>query len=185
MSREAWSEDEWAAGLESFAARGFVDGAGAFTDAGLAQRQQIEDATDRAALVAYEALTDDEADEVVAIGRMLTEQRCGGRSAAGRSVALRRLLTAPAVRRRAQVRGRADGQPADMPPRASAWRVPAAHSDTLEWLEQRRTLQRQPGSWTFLPRERAGRDWCGRRRTRRTKPVAGRSHAAPALRRSR
>ena len=70
----AWSEDEWAAGLESFAARGFVDGAGAFTDAGRAQRQQIEDATDRAALVAYEALSDDEAGEVVAIGRTLTER---------------------------------------------------------------------------------------------------------------
>ena len=70
----AWSEDEWAAGLESFAARGFVDGAGAFTDAGRAQRQQIEDATDRAALVAYEALSDDEAGEVVAIGRTLTKR---------------------------------------------------------------------------------------------------------------
>ena len=70
----AWSEDEWAAGLESFAARGFVDASGAFTDAGRAQRQEIEDATDRAALVAYEALTDDEAAEVVAIGRTLTEQ---------------------------------------------------------------------------------------------------------------
>ena len=69
----AWSEDEWAAGLESFAARGFVDSAGAFTDAGRAQRQQIEDATDRAALVAYERLTDDEAGEVVAIGRTLTK----------------------------------------------------------------------------------------------------------------
>jgi hypothetical protein len=69
----AWSEDEWAAGLESFAARGFVDGAGAFTEAGRAQRQQIEDATDRAALVAYEALSDDEAGEVVSIGRTLTQ----------------------------------------------------------------------------------------------------------------
>ena len=70
----AWSEEEWAAGLESFAARGFVDGAGAFTDAGRDQRQHIEDATDRAALVAYEALSDDEAGEVVAIGRTLTKQ---------------------------------------------------------------------------------------------------------------
>jgi hypothetical protein len=70
----AWSEEEWATGLESFAARGFVDGAGNFTDAGRAQRQQIEDATDRAALVAYAALTDDEAGELVALGRTLSEQ---------------------------------------------------------------------------------------------------------------
>lgn len=69
----AWSEDEWATGLESFAARGFVDGAGAFTAAGRAQRQQIEAATDDAALVAYQALTDDEASEVVAIGRTLSD----------------------------------------------------------------------------------------------------------------
>jgi len=70
----AWSEEEWAAGLESFAARGFLDGAGNFTDAGRAQRQQIEDATDRAALVAYAALTDDEAGELVALGRTLSKQ---------------------------------------------------------------------------------------------------------------
>ena len=70
----AWSEDEWAAGLESFAARGFVDGTGTFTDAGRAQRQQIEDATDRAALVAYAALTDEEAGELVALGRTLSKQ---------------------------------------------------------------------------------------------------------------
>ena len=70
----SWTEQEWAAGLESFAARGFVDATGAFTDAGREQRQQIEDVTDRAALVAYEALTDDEAAEAIAIGRMLSER---------------------------------------------------------------------------------------------------------------
>ncbi|MFT3855652.1 MAG: hypothetical protein QM733_23420 [Ilumatobacteraceae bacterium] len=70
----SWSEDEWATGLASLATRGVVDGTGAFTDAGRAQRQQIEDATDRAALVAYEALTDDEAAELISIGRTLTKQ---------------------------------------------------------------------------------------------------------------
>ena len=70
----AWSEQEWATGLASFASRGFVDSTGAFTDAGRAQRQQVEDATDRAALVAYDALTDDEAAEAIAIGRVLSER---------------------------------------------------------------------------------------------------------------
>lgn len=70
----SWSEDEWAAGLQSLAARGVVDGTGAFTDAGRAQRQQVEAATDRAALVAYAALTDDDAAELISIGRTLTKQ---------------------------------------------------------------------------------------------------------------
>jgi len=70
----AWSEDEWAAGLESFAARGFVDASGAFTAAGRAQREQIEAATDGASLLAYAALSDDEAVELQALGRDLTKQ---------------------------------------------------------------------------------------------------------------
>lgn len=69
-----WSEDEWAAGRESMAARGYLDATGAFTDAGRAQREEIEAATDRAALVAYAALTDDHAAELVAIGRALSER---------------------------------------------------------------------------------------------------------------
>ena len=164
---------------------GFVDGAGAFTDAGLAQRQQIEDATDRAALVAYEALTDDEADEVVAIGRMLTERVGGGRSAAGRSVALRRLLTAPAVGGARQVRGRADGQPADMPrgrqPGGCQPHTATRSSGSSNGGHSSGSLEAGPSCRVSEQGETGvvvgGHD--------EADPVAGRSHAAPALRRSR
>jgi len=69
----AWSDDEWAAGIEALAARGIVDSDGAFTDAGRAQRQAIEDATDRAALAPYEALGDDNALTLRGTGRTLTK----------------------------------------------------------------------------------------------------------------
>ena len=69
----AWSDDEWAAGVESMAARGLVDADGNFTDAGRAQRQAIEDATDRAAMAPYEAIGDDNALTLRGTGRTLTK----------------------------------------------------------------------------------------------------------------
>jgi hypothetical protein len=61
QASRAWSDDEWAAGIERLASRGLVDESGAFTEAGRAQRQAIEDATDRAALLPYQSLSDDDA----------------------------------------------------------------------------------------------------------------------------
>ncbi len=60
----AWSDAEWDAGVARLAARGLVDAAGAFTDAGTALRQRIEDDTDRLALPAWEALGDDGSNEL-------------------------------------------------------------------------------------------------------------------------
>ena len=69
----AWSDDEWQEGIERLAARGIVDADGAFTDTGRAQRQAIEDATDRLALAPYATLGDDAALTLRGTGRKLTQ----------------------------------------------------------------------------------------------------------------
>lgn len=68
----SWSEDEWQAGVEAMAGRGLVNDDGSFTDAGRAQRQRIEDATDRLALAPYEALGDDAALTLRGTGKKLS-----------------------------------------------------------------------------------------------------------------
>jgi len=42
-----WDEAEWAASITELAGRGWVDATGAMTDAGVAERERIEDETDR------------------------------------------------------------------------------------------------------------------------------------------
>ena len=61
LSTRAWPEDEWHAGIDGLRARGILeaDDALALTPTGRAQRQWIEDATDVAAVIAYESLGDD------------------------------------------------------------------------------------------------------------------------------
>ena len=69
----AWSDDEWQAGIEGLAAQGVVDGHGTFTDAGRAQRQAIEDATDRLTTAPYAALGEDAALTLRGTGKKLTQ----------------------------------------------------------------------------------------------------------------
>lgn len=51
-----WSDDDWAAAEARLAARGWLDAAGALTDAGWAGRRAVEDRTDRLALAPWERL---------------------------------------------------------------------------------------------------------------------------------
>ena len=69
----AWSDDEWQAGIEGLAAKGIVDADGAFTEAGRAQRDAIEAATDRLAMAPYATLGDDAALTLRGTGRKLTQ----------------------------------------------------------------------------------------------------------------
>lgn len=55
-----WPDDEWDAAVDRLRARGWVTDEGTFTDFGRERRQAIEDATDRLALPAWEALSEDE-----------------------------------------------------------------------------------------------------------------------------
>ncbi|MCU1359298.1 MAG: hypothetical protein JWN99_587 [Ilumatobacteraceae bacterium] len=69
----AYSEDEWAAGVDAMADRGLVDASGAFTDAGRAQRERIEASTDRAAHAPYAALGAGACTQLRRTGRRLSE----------------------------------------------------------------------------------------------------------------
>ena len=69
QSSRAWSDDEWAAAVDRLQQRGDLDGDGQFTEAGRARRQRIEDQTDALAAPAYAALTDDDAEQLVQLGR--------------------------------------------------------------------------------------------------------------------
>ena len=68
----AWSDDDWAAAVASMAERGLVDGAGAFTEAGRAQRARVEETTDRLAARPYEALGDDACAQLRETGKKLS-----------------------------------------------------------------------------------------------------------------
>lgn len=65
----AWSDDEWAAGVDGLVDRGLLQPDGTFTDAGAALRQQIEDRTDRLAAAPWAQLSDAEAEELRALVR--------------------------------------------------------------------------------------------------------------------
>lgn len=69
----AWSDDEWAAGVDALAARGLVDSEGAFTEAGRAQRARIEDLTDRLAAAPWAALGAERCAELRRLGRTLSQ----------------------------------------------------------------------------------------------------------------
>jgi hypothetical protein len=65
----AWSDDEWAAGVDGLVDRGLLQADGTFTDAGTTLRQQIEDRTDRLAAAPWAQLTDAEAEELRSLVR--------------------------------------------------------------------------------------------------------------------
>jgi hypothetical protein len=65
----AYSEEEWAAGVERLAARGIVDADGAFTERGRQQRQAIEQRTDDSSVAPYEVLGEDGCERLRALAR--------------------------------------------------------------------------------------------------------------------
>jgi hypothetical protein len=72
QSSRRWGDAAWAASVARLAARGLVDGEGAFTEAGAALRQGIEDRTDQLALAPWEALGQDGCDELRQLVRPLS-----------------------------------------------------------------------------------------------------------------
>jgi hypothetical protein len=65
----AWPDDEWAAGEERLRQRGWLDAAGALTEAGRTHRQWVEDRTDVLALPAYEAIGEEGCDRLRELAR--------------------------------------------------------------------------------------------------------------------
>jgi hypothetical protein len=70
-STRAWPRDEWDAGVEGLRARGILEPGDAvvLTEAGLRQRQWIEDVTDASAVAAYEPLGEDGCARLRALAR--------------------------------------------------------------------------------------------------------------------
>lgn len=73
QATRAYNDEQWQEGVEGLAAKGIVDSDGAFTDAGRAQRQAIEEATDRMAIAPYIEIGDDAALTLRGTGKQLTK----------------------------------------------------------------------------------------------------------------
>ena len=65
----AYSEDEWAAGIESLVARGVVNADGSFTDAGRRGREEVERLTDERSVAPYDAIGEDGCDRLRSLAR--------------------------------------------------------------------------------------------------------------------
>jgi hypothetical protein len=73
QSSRAWDDAAWAASVARLGERGIVDGDGAFTEAGAAVRQHIEDRTDALALAPWAALGEAGCDELRGLVRPLSK----------------------------------------------------------------------------------------------------------------
>ena len=67
-----WSDEAWASAVAGLEARGLVDAAGAFTEAGAALRARIEDTTDDLALAPWQAIGEEACEELRALVRPLS-----------------------------------------------------------------------------------------------------------------
>jgi hypothetical protein len=68
-----WDDAAWGASVQRLQARGLVDGEGAFTEAGSALRQHVEDRTDELALGPWAALGEEGCDELRSLVRPLSK----------------------------------------------------------------------------------------------------------------
>jgi hypothetical protein len=73
QTSRGWDDAAWDASVAALRERGLVDADGAFTDAGAARRQQIEDRTDALALAPWEGLGEDGCDELRSLVRPLSK----------------------------------------------------------------------------------------------------------------
>ncbi|MEY2399733.1 MAG: hypothetical protein QOJ00_2907 [Actinomycetota bacterium] len=73
QSSRAWSDDGWAAAVDSLRAKGHLDADGAFTDKGRASRQWVEDETDAGAAVAYAPIGEDGCDRLRLLCRPMSK----------------------------------------------------------------------------------------------------------------
>lgn len=73
QATRAYSDEQWDAAVASLTARGWLTEEGAFTDAGRAARQNVEDQTDVLALPAWERIGEDGAERLRELVRPLSE----------------------------------------------------------------------------------------------------------------
>lgn len=73
QATRAYSDEEWDTAVAGLGDRGWLTPDGQFTDAGRAHRQRVEDATDRLALPAWQAVGEDGAARLRAVVRPLVQ----------------------------------------------------------------------------------------------------------------
>jgi hypothetical protein len=78
QATRSWTAADWTAAEQRLQQRGLLDAEGAFTAAGQALRQQVEDQTDRLALPAYEVLGFDGCERLRQLGRPLSQAVVSG-----------------------------------------------------------------------------------------------------------
>lgn len=74
QATRGWTDDEWEAGHERLRVKGFLDAGGeSLTEAGQASRQRVEDLTDAASVAPWQALSDDQAEELRTLSAPFTK----------------------------------------------------------------------------------------------------------------
>jgi hypothetical protein len=73
QTSRAWSDDAWAAAVDSLRAKGHLDANGAFTDKGRTSRQWVEDQTDAGSVLAYEAVGEEGCDRLRMVCRPMSK----------------------------------------------------------------------------------------------------------------
>lgn len=67
--RRGWSEEQWSAAVDALRERGLLDTSAALTDAGLRERERIEDETNAAAAAPWQRLGAEKAERIRELGR--------------------------------------------------------------------------------------------------------------------
>lgn len=70
--RRGWSDDQWTAAVDGLRERGLLDAAGALTDAGVRERERIEDETNAAAAVPWQRVGAEKAGRIRELARELS-----------------------------------------------------------------------------------------------------------------
>ncbi len=78
QTTRGWTDEAWHAAIGSLRARGLVEADGAFSEAGAALRQHVEDRTDALAIAPWEALGPEGCDQLRALVRPLSKAIVGG-----------------------------------------------------------------------------------------------------------
>lgn len=74
QASRAWSDDQWEASAASLASRGLIDEDQKITEAGLKLRSEMEAATDRAAIVPWKVLGEQDTARLIEVGTVIKDR---------------------------------------------------------------------------------------------------------------
>jgi hypothetical protein len=74
QASRGWSDDQWTASAGALASRGLIDGDEKITEAGLKLRSEMEAATDRAAIVPWKVLGEQDTARLIEVGTVVRDR---------------------------------------------------------------------------------------------------------------